>query len=81
MLQTRNHVQPPAELTNTTLSDRIWNDKLESYRRFNEACRDELFTMNGNVINNIVSRGGVIGWQIAENGDDLKKSFEFSSFE
>jgi len=37
--------------------------------------------MNQNVIENIISRGGNNGWSTAENLDDLKRSFSFSSFE
>jgi pterin-4a-carbinolamine dehydratase len=48
---------------------------------FNAACQVELQEMNQNVIYNIINRGGINGWTTAENLDDLKRSFTFSSFE
>ena len=37
--------------------------------------------MNQNIIENIMDRGGVEGWTVADNLDHLKRSFNFGSFE
>ena len=71
----------PAELQNSPLTDRYFNDLKAEYAKFNANCQVELQEMNQNVIYNIINRGGVNGWTTADNLDDLKRSFTFSSFE
>ena len=51
----------------------------ESYAEFNEQCKGELQTMNKNIIEAIVDRGGNDGWNTTE--DAMTKSFQFDSFE
>lgn len=71
----------PAELTSTPLTDKYFADLAVEYKQFNDNCAVELQEMNKNVIENIVNRGGSVGWEHAEDNTSLKKSFEFSSFE
>ena len=54
---------------------------MDEHEKFNEECRTEVVTMNSNLISNVVARGGVSGWDICEQGTDMRRSFEFSSFE
>ena len=42
--------------------------------------RDEVREMNENKISNIIDRGGVEGWQQADNLSSLTRTFEFKSF-
>ena len=65
----------------TPLSDEIYKEKMDEHEKFNEQCRTELATMHTNLINNVIARGGVSGWEICEQGNDMRKSFEFASFE
>jgi hypothetical protein len=78
-LQTKANL--PAEIQNTPLTDRYFNDLKAQYATFNAACHVELQEMNQNLIYNIINRGGINGWTTAENLDDLKRSFTFTSFE
>ena len=37
--------------------------------------------MNDNLYENIVARGGFEGWELAEDGSAMTKSFTFNTFE
>ena len=51
------------------------------FARYNQGANEQLKQMNENLIENIVSDGGIAGWHLAPNLDDLTRTFEFSSFE
>lgn len=71
----------PAELMFTPLTIAASDALQQAYTEFNASCASQLEEMNKNVISNIIARGGNNGWETAENLDDLKKSFNFDSFE
>ena len=51
------------------------------FARYNQSANEQLKQMNENLIENIVSDGGIKGWHLAPNLDDLTRTFEFRSFE
>ena len=71
--------EPPAEIQSTPLSDAMYSELQEQYDAFNESCKSELQTMNKNIIEAIVDRGGNDGWDTTE--DAMTKKFDFDSFE
>ena len=71
--------EAPAEIQSTPLSDAMYKDMQEQYDAFNESCKSELQTMNKNIIEAIVDRGGNDGWLTTE--DAMTKKFDFDSFE
>ena len=70
---------PPAEVLSTPLTNAHFAQLQEQYAEFNEGCKVELQTMNKNIIESIVDRGGNDGWNTTE--DAMTKSFAFDSFE
>ncbi len=72
---------PPAEMTNTPVTDKYFSDLKTQYSEYTEQCTVELAEMNQNVISNIVARGGDAGWEHVGTNDCLLKDFEFQSFE
>merc|ERR1740130_1009572 len=71
----------PAEIISPALTIQACEELSAKYAKYNEECSQELATMNENLIDNIIKRDGIKGWETAENLDDLTKSFEFASFE
>lgn len=69
----------PYELRSSDLTEAELETLQVSFREFNARCAEELKEMNQNRITNIVERGGVEGWETAEDLAYLQKSFTFTS--
>lgn len=69
----------PAELQSTPLTDAYFKKLDQQYDEFNESCRIEAMQMNDNIIEAILDRGGIEGWNY--NKEQMTKAFNFDSFE
>lgn len=74
-----NKPEMPAEIKANHITEAAHQKLQQEYAVFNEQCKAELQEMNKNIIENIIARGGTHGWDTDVN--ELKKTFEFDSFE
>ncbi|CDW84364.1 pterin-4-alpha-carbinolamine dehydratase [Stylonychia lemnae] len=75
------HLSLPADVFNSPLTEQHYAQLQKEFEQFNLQCAEELKEMNQNRITNIIERGGVEGWDTAEDLAYLRKSFEFHTFE
>ena len=61
------------------LTNAFFNDIEREHQAFNEKCIAELQQMNGTLLDNIRSSGGLTDWD--ESREALNKTFNFDSFE
>ena len=69
----------PVEFETLPLTFAHLDNLQQKYDLFNDNCKTELQTMNKNIIEGIVDRGGNDGWDT--NEDNMTKQFTFESFD